>query len=107
MAMMPGMMKSTPAMMPPSVRCITAIWPAGPPKLSSATRVHTRNASPRETPCAGLAADLVVAVGSVGKVQLCALAGALAGQFRTGRRIAVPDEGGLFGECPSMRNLLD
>src|SRR4029077_5646038 len=58
------------------IRCITAIWPAGPPKLSSATRVHTRNASPRETPCAALAADLFVAVSSVGKIQLCALAGA-------------------------------
>jgi hypothetical protein len=62
------------------IRCITAIWPAGPPKLSSATRVHTRNASPKETPCAAFAANLFVAVGSVGKVQLCALAGAFASQ---------------------------
>jgi hypothetical protein len=27
---------------------MTAICPAGPPKLSSATRTHTRNASPKE-----------------------------------------------------------
>src|SRR5713226_5965890 len=35
------------------MRCITAICPAGPPKESAATRSHTRNASPSETPCAG------------------------------------------------------
>src|ERR1700677_2962443 len=35
------------------IRCITAICPAGPPKLSVATRNQTRNASPVETPCAG------------------------------------------------------
>src|SRR3954471_17527669 len=33
------------------MRCMTAIWPAGPPKLSRATRVQTRTASPRLTPC--------------------------------------------------------
>src|SRR2546430_6547059 len=27
------------------IRCITAIWPAGPPKLSAATRSHTRVAA--------------------------------------------------------------
>src|ERR1043166_9072005 len=32
------------------MRCITAICAAGPPKLSIATRVHTRTASPSETP---------------------------------------------------------
>src|SRR5215469_5685942 len=41
------------------IRCITAIWPAGPPKLSSATRVHTRSASRRLTPCARAAPDLL------------------------------------------------
>src|SRR5215207_4135292 len=33
------------------MRCMTAIWPAGPPKLSIATRAQTRKASPRLTPC--------------------------------------------------------
>src|SRR5215213_4585374 len=33
------------------MRCMTAIWPAGPPKLSIATRAQTREASPRLTPC--------------------------------------------------------
>ena len=32
------------------IRCITAICPAGPPKLSAATRSQTRKASPIETP---------------------------------------------------------
>src|SRR5262245_63900795 len=35
------------------MRCITAIWPAGPPKLSAATRAHVQNASRRLTPCPG------------------------------------------------------
>src|SRR3954466_8703774 len=35
------------------MRCITAIWPAGPPKLSIATRSQTRNASRSDTPCRG------------------------------------------------------
>src|SRR5712691_558337 len=35
------------------MRCITAIWPAGPPKLNIATRSHTRSASRSETPCCG------------------------------------------------------
>src|SRR5215467_16145878 len=30
------------------MRCITAIWPAGPPKLRAATLSHTRSASPSE-----------------------------------------------------------
>src|SRR4051812_22665584 len=33
------------------MRCITAIWPAGPPKLSAATRAQTRTASPKPIPC--------------------------------------------------------
>src|SRR5829696_8130428 len=33
------------------MRCMTAIWPAGPPKLSMATRAQTRKASARLTPC--------------------------------------------------------
>src|SRR5689334_13500407 len=41
------------------MRCITAIWPAGPPKLSAATRHHTRNASPNETPCPGVVGAMV------------------------------------------------
>ena len=32
------------------MRCMTAIWPAGPPKLSIATRSQTRNASRSEIP---------------------------------------------------------
>ena len=32
------------------MRCITAIWPAGPPKESAATRAQTRIASPKGTP---------------------------------------------------------
>src|SRR5206468_11188240 len=35
------------------MRCMTAIWAAGAPKLRSATRVHARSASLNETPCAG------------------------------------------------------
>src|SRR6188472_4825116 len=35
------------------MRCMTAIWPAGPPKLSIATRSQTRNASRSDTPCRG------------------------------------------------------
>src|SRR5947207_10038049 len=38
------------------MRCITAIWPAGPPKLSAATRAHVQNASRKVTPCAGVPA---------------------------------------------------
>src|SRR5262245_22806023 len=30
------------------MRCMTAIWPAGPPKLSIATRSQPRNASARD-----------------------------------------------------------
>src|SRR5437763_7180276 len=30
------------------MRCITAIWPAGPPKLSAATRAQVQNASRKE-----------------------------------------------------------
>src|SRR3954468_15975474 len=37
------------------MRCMTAIWPAGPPNESAATRNHTRNASPQLTPWDGLA----------------------------------------------------
>src|SRR5438105_2286949 len=33
------------------MRCITAIWPAGPPKLRSATRTQTRKASAKLTAC--------------------------------------------------------
>src|SRR5262249_36753330 len=35
------------------MRCMTAIWPAGPPKDNAATRSHTRVASPKEMPWAG------------------------------------------------------
>src|SRR5262245_29717597 len=35
------------------MRCITAIWPAGPPKLNNAMRSQTQNASRREIPCSG------------------------------------------------------
>src|SRR6202521_4311089 len=34
------------------IRCMTAIWPAGPPKERSATRSQTRVASAKEMPCA-------------------------------------------------------
>src|SRR5262249_41005852 len=36
------------------MRCMTAIWPAGPPKLSAATRAHVQKASRRLTPCGGV-----------------------------------------------------
>src|SRR4051812_41293504 len=36
------------------MRCITAIWPAGPPKLSAATLAQTRTASGNEIPCPDL-----------------------------------------------------
>ena len=35
---------------------MTAIWPAGPPKLSAATRIHVQNASRSDTPCEGASA---------------------------------------------------
>src|SRR5262245_36916787 len=38
------------------MRCITAICPAGPPKLSPATRNHVRKASPNVTPWLGSSA---------------------------------------------------
>src|SRR3954466_4984248 len=51
------------------MRCMTAIWPAGPPNESAATRNHTRNASRQLTPWDGLAstgaapANVVSAIG--------------------------------------------
>src|SRR5215472_8993872 len=47
------------------MRCMTAIWPAGPPNDNSATRSHTRNASPNETPCGGSGLAVPFAVRSV------------------------------------------
>src|SRR5881394_1725562 len=41
------------------MRCMTAIWPAGPPKLSAATRTQTLSASPKGTWRAGMAAPLM------------------------------------------------
>src|SRR5262245_66226587 len=38
------------------MRCITAIWPAGPPKLSAATRNHVQKASRNVTPWFGRSA---------------------------------------------------
>src|SRR5437016_4698184 len=35
------------------MRCMTAIWPAGPPKLRLATRSQVQNASRSDTPCSG------------------------------------------------------
>src|SRR5262249_29434504 len=35
------------------MRCMTAIWPAGPPKLRPATRSQTQKASCSGTPCCG------------------------------------------------------
>src|SRR5215213_414338 len=37
------------------MRCMSAIWPAGPPNESAATRSQTQNASPQLTPWDGLA----------------------------------------------------
>src|SRR5215210_1503501 len=44
------------------MRCITAIWPAGPPKLSAATLAQTPTASRNEMPCVGVSAFSVAAV---------------------------------------------
>src|SRR5215213_2922012 len=46
------------------MRCMTAIWPAGPPKLSIATRAQTRKASARLAPCRAVSwrPDALVAV---------------------------------------------
>src|SRR6516162_4506050 len=41
------------------MRCMTAIWPAGPPKLNIATRSHTRMASRRTTPCCGFQRSVI------------------------------------------------
>src|SRR5262245_27261497 len=38
------------------MRCITAIWPAGPPKLKAATRNHVQKASCNVTPWLGTSA---------------------------------------------------
>ena len=38
---------------------MTAIWPAGPPKLSAATRAQVRTASANGTPCGRGAAGSV------------------------------------------------
>src|SRR6266511_2214690 len=38
---------------------MTAICPAGPPKLSAATRSHVRNASRSETPCCGFHCSVI------------------------------------------------
>src|SRR6266536_414169 len=46
------------------MRCITAIWPVGPPKLSSATRSHTRKASWSDTPCAASSGEALRAESS-------------------------------------------
>src|SRR6187455_602279 len=35
------------------MRCMTAIWPAGPPKLRAAILAQTKTASRNEIPCAG------------------------------------------------------
>src|SRR5258705_1585486 len=43
------------------MRCITAICPAGPPKLSPATRSHVQKASRRLTPWPGWSAARVAA----------------------------------------------
>src|SRR4029453_19112631 len=47
------------------MRCITAIWPAGPPKLNSAIRSQTRSAAASDTPCAGRAGIARAAVSMV------------------------------------------
>src|SRR5262245_14385306 len=49
------------------MRCITAICPAGPPKLSSATRIQTRNVSASDMPWLAVGRTPVVAVISVTK----------------------------------------
>src|SRR6267142_4227321 len=46
------------------MRCMTAICPAGPPKLSSATRTHTRTASRKATSWSGAAATGALAMES-------------------------------------------
>src|SRR5216683_4039361 len=46
------------------MRCMTAIWPAGPPKLRAATFSHTRNASRIEGNSRGAGAAAVAATAS-------------------------------------------
>src|SRR3954465_658433 len=57
------------------MRCMTAIWPAGPPNESAATRNHTRNASPQLTPWDGSVRAETVAAAAISaiKISLAAL----------------------------------
>ena len=48
---------------------MTEICPAGPPKLSNATRTHTRTASRKETPWSVLAAVQSATALHVGKIE--------------------------------------
>src|ERR1043166_10060206 len=44
---------------------MTAIWPAGPPKLKAATLAHTHTASRDETPCAGTSSSATLAISTL------------------------------------------
>src|SRR5215210_8767667 len=50
------------------MRCMTAIWPAGPPNESAATRNQTRNASPQPTPWDGSVRAKTVAAAAVSAI---------------------------------------
>src|SRR5262249_21410554 len=52
------------------MRCMTAIWPAGPPKLRPATRSQTQKASCSGTPCCGFPFSAIA-----NSAKLCLVAG--------------------------------
>src|SRR4051794_16974678 len=52
------------------MRCMTAIWPAGPPNESAATRNQTQNASPQLTPWDGSVRAETVAAASISAIKI-------------------------------------
>src|SRR5262249_7093789 len=54
------------------MRCMTAIWPAGPPKLRPATRSQTQKASCSGTPCCGFPFSAIA-----NSAKLCLVAGSI------------------------------
>src|SRR5690349_3461673 len=78
------------------MRCMTAICPAGPPKLSRATRPQTRTASRKEMPC-----------GAASRRPRC---GAMIGvSFMSGSRLPDRPVVGLFGgiAAPAVEGVVE
>src|SRR3954471_1488607 len=56
------------------MRCMTAIWPAGPPNESAATRNQTQNASPQPTPWDGSVRAETVAAAAISAITISSAA---------------------------------